>query len=108
MSIAASLSLLFGIVLGLRFNVRVLFALCLVVMVTGVTAALSGAVAVGEAALFAVSITVALQVGYFVAMVIGAMQLTEVAEPQVSAESRERREIPRLGGSGAGPSRTLG
>lgn len=105
MSIAASLALLFGIVIGLRFNVRALFGLCLMVLMTGVAAALVGVIAVGDAALFAISTTVALQVGYFVAVVIGAMQLTDIPEPQVSAETRE---LPRLGGKGAGRQRSLG
>ena len=98
MSIVASLSLLFGIVLGLRFNVRAVFAVCLVVMVGGIVAALGGFVAIGEAALFAVSVTVALQVGYFVAMVIGAMHLAETPEPTVAprSEARERFELPRM------------
>jgi hypothetical protein len=97
-SIAVSLSLLFGIVLGLRFSVRAVFALCLTVMVAGIAAALSGFVATGEAALFAVSVTVALQVGYFVSMVIGAMNLTDAPEPSPAArpEARERFEMPRM------------
>ena len=98
MSIVASLSLLFGIVLGLRFNVRTVFALCLLVMVAGIVVALTGIAAIADSALFAVSITVALQVGYFVSMVIGAMQLTETPE-QIAAihgEPRERFELPRL------------
>ena len=97
MSIVASLSLLFGIVLGLRFNVRVLFALCLAVILGGIGAALSGRFAVGDAALFAVSTTVALQVGYFVSMVIAAMNLTEStadAAPR-EGEARHRIELPR-------------
>ena len=98
MSIVASLSLLAGIVLGLRFNVRAVFSVCLVVMVGGIAAALGGFVAAGEAALFAVSIAVALQVGYFVSMVIGAMHLAETPEPSPAprAEPRERFELPRM------------
>ena len=97
MTIVASMSLLFGIVLGLRFNVRALFGLCLVVMVAGIAAALTGFYPVGEAALFAVSTTVALQVGYFVSMVIGAMQLTETPErePTTSTERPRGWEMPR-------------
>jgi len=96
-SIVASLSLLFGIVLGLRFNVRTIFALCLTVMIGGIVAALTGFAPIGEAALFAVSVTVALQVGYFVSMVIGAMHLTETPEQPATgrSESRERFELPR-------------
>ena len=82
-----SLSLLFGIVVGLRFNVRALFTLCLVVMLCGIGAALGGLSATSEAALFAVSTTVALQVGYFVSMVIGAMNLTETHEPAVAPQA---------------------
>lgn len=98
MSIVASLSLLIGIVLGLRFNVRAVFAVCLVVLVGGIAAALGGFVATGDAALFAVSMTVALQVGYFVSMVIGAMQLTETPTEATPArnEARERFELPRM------------
>ncbi len=98
MSIVASLSLLVGIVLGLRFNVRAVFSVCLVVMIGGIVAALGGFAAVGDAALFAVSVTVALQVGYFVSMVIGAMHLAETPEPTATprTEPRERFELPRL------------
>lgn len=100
MSIVASLSLLSGIVVGLRFNVRVLFALCLIVLVGGIAAALSGYFVIADAALFAVSITVALQVGYFVSMVIGAMNLTETPERPATTtgtvEARERLELPRV------------
>lgn len=101
MSIVASLSLLVGIVLGLRFNVRAVFALCLTVLIAGIAAALGGFAATGDAALFAVSVTVALQVGYFVSMVIGAMHLVDtpadVADTAAArAEPRERFEIPRM------------
>lgn len=98
MSIVASLSLLFGIVLGLRFNVRAVFAVCLVVLIGGIVAALGGFVAAGEAALFAVSVAVALQVGYFVSMVIGAMHLADTPEETTAqrSESRERFEMPRM------------
>ncbi|MDK9697376.1 MAG: hypothetical protein OEL76_13395 [Siculibacillus sp.] len=98
MSIVVSLSLLSGIVLGLRFNVRSVFALCLVVMVGGIGAALGGFAAVGDAALFAVSVTVALQVGYFVSMVIGAMHLAETPNETTTArnEAREGFEMPRM------------
>lgn len=97
MSIVASLSLLFGIVLGLRFNVRILFALCLVVIIAGIGTALFGLAAVGDAALFAVSTTVALQVGYFVSMVIAAMNLTESPADVATreGEARHRIELPR-------------
>lgn len=97
MSIVASLALLFGIVLGLRFNVRVLFALCLAVMVGGIAVALTGLHPIGDTALVAVSTAVALQVGYFVSMVIGAMNLTEAPEEvrQSRTEQRDRLEAPR-------------
>lgn len=97
MSIVASVALLCGIVLGLRFNVRVLFAFCLVVLIGGIAATLGGFAAVADAALFAVSTTVALQVGYFVSMVIGAMQLTETPTADTArAERREGLELPRM------------
>lgn len=80
MSILASLSLLFGIALGLRFNVRLLLAVCTLVVIVSTGAALVGSVGPGHAALFGALTIVALQVGYFVAMVISAMQLTDAPE----------------------------
>ncbi len=84
MSIMASVSLLVGIVLGLRFNVRLLLLACVLVIGAGLAATLFGSVSLADAALFAIATTVALQVGYFVSMVIGAMQLVDTPEESPS------------------------
>ncbi len=93
MSILACLSLLSGIVLGLRFNVRLLLMVCLAVVATGVAAPIALQVSFTTAALWAGVAILALQVGYFVAVVISAMQLTEEPEPSPARESA--RELPR-------------
>jgi hypothetical protein len=93
-SILACLSLLSGIVLGLRFNVRLLLLVCLGVIATAVAAPLAAPVSLTAAALCAGVAILALQVGYFVAVVIGAMQLTEEPEPSPARESIGR-ELPR-------------
>lgn len=95
MSIVASLSLLTGLVLGLRFNVRLLLLVCLAVLAGSLAAVVFGAVSAGNAALFGVSIVVALQVGYFVSMVVGAMNLAEV--PETPAPRRQTAETTPRG-----------
>lgn len=95
MSLVASLSLLIGIVFGLRFNVRLLFSICLMVIAGCLLAALFGSTAPVDAALFAVVTTVAVQVGYFVSMVIGAMHLTDA--PETHAPRRSRTKAARHG-----------
>lgn len=71
------ISLLTGIVVGLRFNVKFLFTLCLTAIGGGCVSFLAGYLPLGAAALHATVALVALQVGYFVAVVITAMRLTE-------------------------------
>jgi hypothetical protein len=89
----ACLSLLSGIVLGLRFNVRLLLMVCLAVVATGITAPIAVQVTLTTAALCAGVAILALQVGYFVAVVITAMQLTEEPEPSPARETS--RELSR-------------
>ncbi len=98
-SLLVCLSLLSGIVVGLRFNVKLLLFICLASIAAGVGAAIMGALPVGQAALTAAVTVVALQVGYFVAVVITAMRLTEepitVAAPKVAERKREVLEARR-------------
>lgn len=101
MSIMASLSLLVGIVLGLRFNVRLLLLVCVAVIGLGLGATLFGSMSFADAALLTVSTILALQVGYFVSMVIGAMQLVDTPEqaparPRVGETGRRGAEAPRV------------
>ncbi|NLH80999.1 MAG: hypothetical protein GX458_09200 [Phyllobacteriaceae bacterium] len=76
-SLLVCLSLLTGVVAGLRFNVRLLVWLCLAAMVIGTGLGVGGVVSVGRCVLMTTVGVVALQVGYFVALVIGAMRLAE-------------------------------
>lgn len=76
-SLLVCLSLLTGLVVGLRFNVRMLTLLCLATIVAGVGLGVFGYLSTGHGLLSTVVAVVALQVGYFVALVIGAMRLTE-------------------------------
>lgn len=76
-SLLVCVSLLTGIVVGLRFNVKFLFFLCLTAIIGGVVSFAAGYMPVGQSALHATVSLVALQVGYFVAVVITAMRLTE-------------------------------
>lgn len=98
-SLLVCLSLLSGIVVGLRFNVKLLLFICLAAIAGGIGAAIAGALPVGQAALTSAVTVVALQVGYFVAVVITAMRLTEepitVAAPKVVERKREVLEARR-------------
>jgi len=76
-SLLVCLSLLTGVVAGLRFNVRMLVWLCVLALATGAGLGAGGLVALGRCVLMTTVGVVALQVGYFVALVIGAMRLTE-------------------------------
>ncbi|TBW41033.1 hypothetical protein EYW49_02445 [Siculibacillus lacustris] len=87
MSIVACLSLLSGIVLGLRFNVRLLLLTCLSVVVLGVAAGIVGPVTLATGTMVAGIAVLALQVGYFVAVVITAMQLTDEPQPSLARKS---------------------
>lgn len=80
-SLLVSLSLLSGLVVGIRFNVRMLVWLCLGAIAVGTAAALFGPIAVSRSVLMTTVAIVALQVGYFVALVIGAMRLSEDPVP---------------------------
>ncbi len=97
-SLLVCLSLLTGVVAGLRFNVRMLAWLCLAAMAIGAGLGAGGVVTVGRCVLMTVVGIVALQVGYFVAMVIGAMRLAEVdaaiAEEAVAHGARPERPRP--------------
>lgn len=92
-SLLVCLSLLAGLVVGLRFNVRMLVWLCLGAIVTGTALGAFGTVAVGRSVLMTSVGVVALQVGYFVALVIGAMRLTE--EPVAVTHEASNHE-PRV------------
>jgi uncharacterized protein YneF (UPF0154 family) len=87
-SIAVCLALLSGIVLGLRFNVRLLLMACLATIATGLAAPIVSTASVTTTLLWAVLCVVALQVGYFVAIVVNAMQLTEEPIPSSAPERR--------------------
>lgn len=76
-SLLVSLSLLTGLVVGIRFNVRMLVWLCLGAIAVGTAAALTGQIGGARGVLMTTVAIVALQVGYFVALVIGAMRLSE-------------------------------
>jgi len=89
-SLLVCLSLLAGLVVGLRFNVRMLVWVCLATIVTGALLGSTGTVAGGRSILMTTVAVVALQVGYFVALVIGAMRLTE--EPAAAAQEATSRE----------------
>lgn len=90
-SLLVCLSLLSGIVFGLKFNVKFLLLVCLAAIVAGTGSTLAGVSGPGHSALMAALAIVALQVGYFIAVVITAMRLTE--EPvgvDREADARER------------------
>lgn len=92
-SILVCLSLLLGIVFGLKFNVKFLLLLCLTLIVGGTGSAMAGFSAPGQSALMVALAVVALQVGYFVAVVISAMRLTE--EPVGAGQTAATRERGR-------------
>lgn len=92
-SLLVCLSLLSGIVFGLKFNVKLLFLVCLAAIVVGTGSALSGFSGPGHSTLMAALAIVALQVGYFVAVLITAMRLTE--EPLGIAQEVGAREPGR-------------
>jgi hypothetical protein len=94
-SLLVCLSLLSGIVLGLKFNVKLLLLLCLTSVACGFGAAMSGFAGPGHAALMSALAVVALQVGYFVAVVITAMRLTE--EPIAVVREAGARDRARDG-----------
>jgi hypothetical protein len=76
-SLLVCLSLLSGLVAGLRYNVRMLAWLCGAVVIAGLGLAAGGVGGIGRDVLMATMAIVALQVGYFVALVIGAMRLVD-------------------------------
>lgn len=76
-SLLVCFSLLTGLVVGLRFNVRMLVWLCFAAIAGGVVSTLFGVFPVVHGVVMTTVAIVALQVGYFVALVIGAMRLTE-------------------------------
>jgi hypothetical protein len=80
-SLLVCLAVLLGLVTGLRFNVRMLVWLCLAALVCGAIAGTAGFAAAGRTVLTTLVSLVALQVGYFVALVIGAMRLAEIPAP---------------------------
>lgn len=88
-------ALLAGVVTGLKFNVRMLVWLCLAAIVAGAVLSTAGVVAGGRGLLSTVVSVVALQVGYFVAVVIGAMRLTE--EPIAVTEDVPARKAHPMG-----------
>lgn len=90
-SLLVCLAVLVGLVTGLRFNVRMLVWLCLAAMVCGVMTATAGVSAPGRAVLTTLVSLVALQVGYFVALVIGAMRLAEEPAPVGEKAGAARR-----------------
>lgn len=94
-SILVCLSLLAGLVVGLRFNVRMLVWLCLATIVGGGILGISDTVAFGRAVSMTSVAVVALQVGYFIAQVIGAMRLADepvaVAGEAADQEARVTR-----------------
>ncbi len=99
MSLLVCLSILSGIVFGLRFNVKLLLMVCLSIIAAGTVAALGGVVGAGQAALMAAVAVVALQVGYFVAVVITAMRLTEepaTVASEAPARARDALEARRF------------
>ena len=98
-SILVSLSLLSGIVLGLRFNVRLLVTVCLAVVAGCFVSAHHDGMGLGHGALLAAVAVFALQVGYFVALLIAAMRLTEdnarLAPEAVTKDARAEANRPQ-------------
>lgn len=90
-SLLVCFSLLTGVVVGLRFNVRMLVWLCLAAIGGGTAAAIGGFFPIGHGVVMTTVAIVALQVGYFVALVIGAMRLTE--EPSELRHEIVTREV---------------
>ena len=76
-TLVVCLSLLAGLVVGLRFNVRFLAATCVLVLIGGLGFSLAGLVEGGRGALMSAVSILALQVGYFISLLIGAMRLAE-------------------------------
>ena len=77
MLIVVCLAMLFGIVLGLRVNVRGLLVIILVEILASVVASGSGLLPIGAAMIGMVAIAIALQFGYGISILIGAMQLVD-------------------------------
>ena len=75
--IVVCLAMLFGIVLGLRVNVRGLLVIILVEILASVVASGSGLLPIGAAMIGMVAIAIALQFGYGISILIGAMQLVD-------------------------------
>lgn len=95
-SFLVCLSLLGGVLVGLRFDVRMLVWACLIGVAIGLGLAMSGTVDGGRGVLMTTLAIVALQVGYFVAVVIGAMRLADApitAREEATGRDR-RRETP--------------
>lgn len=99
-SLLVCLAVLVGLVTGLRFNVRMLVWLCLTAMICGVIAGAAGVSPPGRTVLTTLVSLVALQVGYFVALVIGAMRLAEMSVPVgEKAGASQRGEASRPTGA---------
>jgi len=94
-SLLVCLSLLSGIVFGLKFNVKLLFLVCLAAIVAGAGSAMSGFSSAGQSTLMVALAIVALQVGYFVSVLITAMRLTE--EPVGVAQEARAHDRGRFG-----------
>lgn len=99
-SLVVCLSLLGGVLVGLRFDVRMLAWTCLFALAVGAGLATSGTVDVGRDVLITTMAIVALQVGYFVAIVIGAMRLTDAPiaagdAPTARRSNRKATAAPR-------------
>jgi hypothetical protein len=76
-----------GLVIGLRFNVRLLVLLCLAAIAIGIGAAVVLPAGAGHPLTATLSAIVALQFGYFGAVVLQAMRMDELplGEPAEAA-----------------------
>lgn len=84
MLVLASVAALVGLVIGLRFNVRLLVWLCLGAIAIGGGTSLVLPAGAGHPLASTIAAVVALQAGYFTAVVIQAMRVDEMPAGDVA------------------------
>jgi hypothetical protein len=77
MILTAAVAFFAGATMGLRFNVKMVAHASLLIILAAVVAAATGLTFATTAALYGVIAIIALQVGYSVTLILGAMGLTQ-------------------------------
>lgn len=91
MLITATVCLLLGAVIGLKFNLKMIAHAMAFSSLIWIIVAATGTMSVGSAMLQAILAAVMLQVGYFVSLLIAVLGLTD--EPEQVAASRAARAV---------------